>query len=109
LWAAIQVKEDNPSLDVVVLDQARVGDGASGRNGGFVSPSLTHGLHQGVAMWPEEIDLLQEMAAANFAGFQATLERYGINADFHLPGELTVSLSEHQDAAVREAYELHVE
>ncbi|MCA1780666.1 MAG: FAD-binding oxidoreductase [Intrasporangiaceae bacterium] len=109
LWAAIQAKEDNPSLDVVVLDQGRVGDGASGRNGGFVAPSLTHGLHQGVSLWPDEIDLLEEMAAANFAGVQASLERYGIDADFHLPGEITLSLSEHQDGAVREAHALHRE
>lgn len=108
LWAAIQAKEDNPSLDVVVLDQGRVGDGASGRNGGFVSPSLTHGLHQGVAMWPDEIEVLEEMGSANFTGWQATLERYGINADFHLPGEITFSLSPHQDEGVRDAYELHV-
>src|SRR5690606_9353519 len=109
LWAAIQAKEDNPSLDVVVVDQGRVGDGASGRNGGFVDPSLTHGLHQGVSMWPDEIDLLEELAQANFAGWQATLERYGIDADFHVPGEITFSLSEHHDDAVREAYDLHVE
>jgi len=109
LWAAIQAKEDNPSLDVVVVDQGRVGDGASGRNGGFVDPSLTHGLHQGVSMWPDEIDLLEELAQANFAGWQATLERYGIDADFHVPGEITFSLSEHHDDAVRGAYDLHVE
>lgn len=107
LWAAIQAKEENPSLDVVVLDRGRVGDGASGRNGGFVSPSLTHGLHQGVSTWPEEIPLLQRMAAENAAGLRESLDRYGIEADFHLPGEMTMSLSEHQDAAVRDAYELH--
>lgn len=108
LWAAIQAKEDNPSLDVVVLDQARVGDGASGRNGGFVSHSLTHGLHQGVALWPAEVPVLEEMGRANLAGWQATLTRYGIEADFHLPGEITFALSPHQDAGVREAYDLHV-
>lgn len=107
LWAAIQAKEDNPSLDVVVLDQARVGDGASGRNGGFVDPSLTHGLAQGLELWPDEIDLLEDLGHHNFAGWQATLDRYGIDADFHLPGEITFSLTEHQDAGVRDAYRLH--
>lgn len=109
LWAAIQAKEDNPSLDVVVLDMARVGDGASGRNGGFVSPSLTHGLAQGVTLWPDEIDLIEEMARASFAGWQTTLSRYGIDAHFHLPGELTLSLTEHQDESVRDAYRIHSE
>ena len=109
LWAAIQAKEEDPALDVVVLDQGRVGDGASGRNGGFVDPSLTHGLHQGVSTWPEEVALLEAMAADNFAGWRADLESYGIDADFHLPGEITMSLSPHQDAAVRDAYDLHRE
>lgn len=108
LWAAIQAKEDNPSLDVIVLDQGRVGDGASGRNGGFVSHSLTHGLHQGVALWPDEVPVLEDMGRANLAGWQATLNRYGIEADFHLPGEITFSLSPHQDEGVREAYDLHL-
>ena len=52
---AIQAKEDDPSRDVVLLERGRLGIAASGRNGGFVSPSLTHGLAQGLACWPEEI------------------------------------------------------
>ena len=107
LWAAIQAKEDDPALDVVVLDQGRVGDGASGRNGGFVAPSLTHGLHQGVSTWPDEIETLEAMAAENFDGWLQSLERYGIEADFHLPGEITMSLAPHHDEVLREAHELH--
>ena len=109
LWAAIQAKEDDPSRDVVVLEAGRLGVGASGRNGGFVSPSLTHGLAQGVAQWPDEIATLERLAAENFAGWQATLVEHRIDADFHLPGELTLALTEHQVGAVREAYELHLE
>ena len=73
LWAAIQAKEDDPSRDVVLLEAGRLGIGASGRNGGFVSPSLTHGLAQGVAQWPDEIATLERLASENFAGWQATL------------------------------------
>lgn len=36
LWTALRLKERDPSLDIVVIDKARCGDGASGRNGGFV-------------------------------------------------------------------------
>ncbi len=107
LWAAVQAKEADPSRDVVLLEAGRLGVGASGRNGGFVSPSVTHGLAQGLARWPDEIDTLQRLGDESFAGLQASLTAYGIDADFHLPGELTLSLSPHQDAAVRRAYELH--
>ena len=107
LWAALQAKEDDPSRDVVLLERGRLGVAASGRNGGFVSPSLTHGLAQGLACWPDEVPTLERLGADNFAGLVATLERYGIDADFHVPGEITMALSEHQLDAVREGYELH--
>ena len=61
LWAAIQAKEDDPSRDVVVLERGRFGVAASGRNGGFVASSLTHGLAQGLACWPDEIGTLERL------------------------------------------------
>ena len=73
LWAAIQAKEDDPSRDVVVLERGRFGVAASGRNGGFVSSSLTHGLAQGLACWPDEIDTLERLADENRAGLEASL------------------------------------
>ena len=107
LWAAIQAKEADPARDVVVIEAERLADGASGRNGGFVAPSLTHGLAQGMACWPDEMETLDRLAAENFAGIVKTLTAYGIDADFHVPGELTLALTEHQLPAVRESYELH--
>ena len=41
LWTAINAKIQQPNLDVVLIDSLRIGDGAAGRNGGFVSASLT--------------------------------------------------------------------
>ncbi len=106
LWAAIAAKEADPGRDVVVVDAARLADGASGRNGGFVSPSLTHGLAQGIACWPDQVDTLERLGAENFAGWQASLTAYGIDADFHLPGEITAALSDHQVARIRQAHDL---
>jgi glycine/D-amino acid oxidase-like deaminating enzyme len=107
LWAAIQAKEADPSRDVVVVEGGRLADGASGRNGGFLAPSLTHGLAQGVSCWPDEMPVLDRLAAENVAGIERTLTAYGIDADFHRPGELTLALTQHQVPAVRESYELH--
>jgi glycine/D-amino acid oxidase-like deaminating enzyme len=107
LWAAIQAKEDDPSRDVMLIERGRLGVAASGRNGGFVSSSLTHGLAQGLACWPDEIATLERLAQENRAGLEATLTAYGIEADYHVPGEITMALSEHQLDAVREGFELH--
>ncbi|MEY4697860.1 MAG: hypothetical protein RIT14_2288 [Pseudomonadota bacterium] len=37
LWSAYYLKKANPSLDIVVLEQAFAGYGASGRNGGWLT------------------------------------------------------------------------
>jgi hypothetical protein len=66
LWAAIQAKEDDPGRDVVVLESGESGIGASARNGGFASASLTHGLANGVRHFPDEIDQLQRLGLENF-------------------------------------------
>ncbi|HMM96689.1 FAD-dependent oxidoreductase [Phycicoccus sp.] len=107
LWAAVQAKEDDPSCDVVLVERGRLGIAASGRNGGFVSPSLTHGLAQGVACWPDEVETLERLGAENMAGLAAAVERYGIDCDLHVPGEMTLALDERQVGTVREAYALH--
>ena len=107
LWAAIQAKEDDPSRDVVVLERGRFGIAASGRNGGFVASSLTHGLAQGLACWPDQVGTLERLADENRAGFEAALATHGIDAGYHVPGEITMALSEHQVASVHEGYELH--
>ena len=44
LWAAIQAKEADPSLDVVLVEAGKVAYGASGRPGGIISTSVMHGL-----------------------------------------------------------------
>lgn len=109
LWAALQAAEEQPGREIVVVEGGPLGFGASGRNGGFVSPSLTHGLAQGAACWPDEIATLERLGAENFAGLQADVERLGIDCDLHVPGELTLALTSHQVAALEEAYALHRE
>ena len=58
LWAALHAKADDPGRDVVVLEGETIGFGASGRNGGFVVGSLTHGLENGLARFADEMPVL---------------------------------------------------
>lgn len=57
LWAAIIAKERDPSRDVVLIDAHEIGSAASGRNGGFMDASLTHGIANGQERFPKEIAL----------------------------------------------------
>ena len=79
LWAALLACEQGADpASVVVLEGERVAFGASGRNGGFVAASLTHGLANGASRWPGEIDRLERLGAENLAGIEATLARESV-------------------------------
>ncbi|MFM2437513.1 MAG: hypothetical protein RLZ55_324, partial [Actinomycetota bacterium] len=54
LWAAVRAKQRQPEAHVVLLEGERIAEAASGRNGGFLSASITHGHANGLARWPEE-------------------------------------------------------
>ena len=94
LWAALHAVREHPARRVVVLEAGRCGEGASGRNGGFCEASLTHGLGNGMARFPEEMAALERMGAENFAGLASDLERLGIDARWEPTGELTVALED---------------
>ena len=97
LWAAIQAKERDPGRDVALLEADAVAAGGSGRNGGFVEASLTHGLERGLARFGDEIELLERLAAENLAGLESALERYGIGCDYERVGALAVAREPHQE------------
>jgi len=102
LWAALHAKEADPSRDVVLLEADRVAEGASGRNGGFADPSLTHGLANGVAHFPEEIDTIHALGHENYRGFISSIERHGIDARAEETGILDVAMAEYQVSDARE-------
>jgi glycine/D-amino acid oxidase-like deaminating enzyme len=91
LWAAVLAKKERPDREVVLLDAETAGCGASGRNGGFVEASLTHGLRNGAARFGSELDALEGLARDNLDGMKADLERWRIDAGWQEPGVLTVA------------------
>ncbi|GAA1529098.1 FAD-dependent oxidoreductase [Actinomadura kijaniata] len=96
LWTALRAKERDPSLDVVVLEADRVGGAASGRNGGFCAASLTHGIGNGLDRWPDEMPVLERLGRENLVAIGETLERYGVDAEWELTGEMNVATEEWQ-------------
>ena len=91
LWTAIIAKEREPSRDVVLIDAAEVGSAASGRNGGFMESSLTHGTANGQARFPDEIELLEQLGLENLDAIEAAIERYGIDCDYERTGVIDVA------------------
>jgi glycine/D-amino acid oxidase-like deaminating enzyme len=96
LWAALHAKADDPARDVVLLEGDRIGWGASGRNGGFLIASLTHGLGNGLARFPGELRALERLAAENYEGFKGDLARHGIDAQLEETGALDALLEPHE-------------
>jgi glycine/D-amino acid oxidase-like deaminating enzyme len=103
LWTAVQAKERHPGRRVVLLEGKRIGWAASGRNGGFVEESLTHGAENGALHFPDELDTIGRLEKENAAEFEATLSRYGIDAEFERSGMLTVATEPHQVRDMRES------
>ena len=66
LWTALHAAEEGKR--VVLLEGERIAFGASGRNGGFCAASLTHGIGNGLARWPDEMDVLERLGRENLAG-----------------------------------------
>jgi glycine/D-amino acid oxidase-like deaminating enzyme len=105
LWTALLAKERHPDHRVVLLEGARIGGAASGRNGGFVEADLTHGADNGRLHFPDELDTIDRLAAENFRDLADALVRYGIDAEWEESGMLTVATESHQLAWLAEEAE----
>jgi glycine/D-amino acid oxidase-like deaminating enzyme len=102
LWAALQAKESDPNRAVALLEAKSIGEGASGRNGGFADPSITHGLFNGLRHFPKEIETLERLGVENYREFFASLKHHGIEADAEENGILAVATAPYQVEDLRE-------
>ncbi|HET6870690.1 MAG TPA: FAD-dependent oxidoreductase [Solirubrobacteraceae bacterium] len=106
LWAALYAKALDPVRDVILLEATRCGNGASGRNGGFVQSSLTHGTGNGLTRFPDEIDRLERLGRENFDGLAQDLRDLSIDAEFEQTGDLVVALEPRELADLAEEADL---
>jgi glycine/D-amino acid oxidase-like deaminating enzyme len=92
LWAAVEAAR--LGQHVVLVDAGSVATGASGRCGGFINASITHGIPHGHARWPDEMDRIVALQTALWHDTLAFLEEIGA-ADVVQPvGKLTVATRE---------------
>jgi glycine/D-amino acid oxidase-like deaminating enzyme len=94
LWTALLAAEEGRR--VVLLEGERIAFGASGRNGGFCAASLTHGIGNGLARWPGEMEELERMGRENLDAIRAAIARHGIDCGWEDSGSLDVATEPHQ-------------
>ena len=109
LWTAYYLAERDPSLRIVVLEQHRVGYGASGRNGGWLTNSITGG-HDGYAAkyGVEAVRGFQNELNATVDEVLAVCAREGIDAEAVKGGSLLVARNEAQRRRIA-TYVAHAE
>ncbi len=95
LWTAIIAKERDPSRDVILIDAHEVGSAASGRNGGFMESSLTHGIANAQARFPDELDVLEELGLKNLNDIESAIKRYNIDCDYERTGVIDIATTSH--------------
>jgi hypothetical protein len=109
LWTAILAKERDPSRDVVLIDAREVGSAASGRNGGFMEASLTHGVANGQERFPDELAALERLGLENLNQIEAAIKRYGIDCDYERTGVIDVATTNHSPSYFDELREDHAQ
>lgn len=105
LWTALLAKERDPARDVLVVEARTAGWAASGRNGGFCAASLTHGLGNGLARFPDEMPALERLGRENLDAIETAVARYGIDCGFERTGAVDVATAPHQLDWLREDVE----
>jgi glycine/D-amino acid oxidase-like deaminating enzyme len=103
LWTALHAAQRNPGARITVIDAERVGWAASGRNGGFVEASLTHGAENGRNRWPDELSELNALGLENLDGMQSDINALGLDVDWERAGMLAVATEPHQVQWLRDA------
>ena len=93
LWAAVRAAEEQPDRSIALIEQDTIAIGASGRNGGFMSSSLVHGIGNGMARFPEEVETLERLGLENLEAIKATIRRHGIDCDLLSPGAIETAMT----------------
>ena len=102
LWTAYSLAGLDPSLRIAVIEQRFAGYGASGRNGGWLTNSVTGGRERYVRSHGREAAIDQQRALNDTVDeVLAVAAREGIDIGAHKGGELTVARTPAELARLR--------
>ncbi|PSW27163.1 FAD-dependent oxidoreductase [Photobacterium swingsii] len=100
LWTAINIKQQQPELDVVVIDKGLCGSGASGRNGGCMLTWSTKYLSMKKLYGEQEaIRLVQASEQAIFE-IERFCQLHGIDAELRVDGTLYTATNAAQQGSM---------
>lgn len=92
LWTALALATQQPDLRIVVLERRFAGFGASGRNGGWLTNSVTGGREQYVRSHGRDAAIAQQRAMNDAVDEVIRWARSaGVDADIAVGGELGVA------------------
>lgn len=102
LWTAYYLKQAKPDWRVVVLEKEHVGFGASGRNGGWLTNSITGGREQYVDTHGKSEAERFQLAMNDTVDEVIRVTRHEhIDADIKKGGEFNVALNQAQEQRLR--------
>ncbi|MDQ0509168.1 NAD(P)/FAD-dependent oxidoreductase [Ancylobacter amanitiformis] len=91
LWTALQARKRDPQARIALVEAGRTGNAASGRNGGFCAPSISHGVGNALRRWPREAETLVRLGRENLDGFAQDVAAHGLAIEFERAGKLTLA------------------
>jgi len=104
LWTAVRLKELAPETRIVLLEQAVLGYGGSGRNAGQVSGCLDHSHQKAIAHFGiEEARRMAAVGLQNLDDIGQFFRHHNRDCDFARTGQLFVALTPAQVADARES------
>ncbi len=93
-WAALFLKELDPSRDVALIEQGIAAYGASGRNAGMLSETVDHSHSLAIQHFGKvEAAKLAQLGQTNVDEMLAFLQARGIACDYEASGRLMVALT----------------
>jgi glycine/D-amino acid oxidase-like deaminating enzyme len=103
LWSAYYLKRQRPELRIAIVEQRHAGYGASGRNGGWLTNSVTGGREQYVKSHGRgAADRFQRVMNETVDEVIEVASREGIDADILKGGEFNVAYTPAQEQRIRE-------
>lgn len=107
LSTACELKQADPALRVVLLEQAVIGHGASGRNGGFAMPLIGWDLSDAVRKLGEpRAQAAYRLMYDAVEHLKQSVARWQIECDLEATGYLLLSTASKRNAHIRHEAEL---
>lgn len=107
LWLAYYLKKQQPTLNIAIFEAHQVAYGASGRNGGWLSPHLpgltSKLLKNGATV--ENVRLFQKKLTETIQEVKSVCQQENIDCDLHEGGLLSIALNSAQDSRLKQQYE----